>query len=218
MATLIELKKELVEDFGYGKSDFLNDKGKALTFKQVEKKLNEEKAKLAKVKSVSALDEFDEKVEESETARFKDDDMITVMSGVNGSFVHNSKAGNGKFEFRGFGQKGKMPYKELKSINNVTHATLEKGWLLILNKEIISEFNLEDVYAKFLTPNKVDEILNIRTSEIREIIENLAPSARTVLFDEARKRLATGELDSAFIEKTFEDMYNVSLDDNLPVH
>lgn len=220
MATQVQLKEELVEEFGYNKNDFIGENGKPLTVKQLEKKLKEEKAKLANVegKTASALDEFDEEVGGQFVQKFKDDDMINVMSGVNGAFEHHSNAGNGVFKFKGFGQKTQMPYKELKSMNNVSRDTFERGWLLILNKDLIEEFNLIEEYTHFLTPKMVNEILSMRTNEIREVIENLAPAMKTVLYDEARKRIAKGTLDSAFIVKTLEEVYDVSLDDNLPLH
>ena len=220
MATIKEIKEELVRDYSYTKSDFEGENGKPLNFKQLEAILKKEKAKSNSVvveEGDVALDEFDNEAVVEEKSKFKDDDMIMVMAGINGRLVHTSQIGNGKYEFRGFGQKNKMPYKELKSINNLVREALTDGWFIILNKDLIKEFNLESAYTHFLTPARVNQILGMRTENIREVIQGLPKDMRTTLFDEAKRRYNTGELDSTFIVKTFEDEYDISFEDNLPI-
>lgn len=220
MATIKEIKEELVRDYSYTKKDFIGENGKALNFKQLESILKKEKTKADAVEveeGDTSLDEFDIEAVLEEKSKFKDDDMITVMAGVNGRLLHTSQVGNGQFEFRGFGQKNKMPYKELKSMNNLVRESLTDGWYIILNKDLIKEFNLESAYTKFLTPSRVEQILKMRTDNIREVIQSLPKDMRTTLFDEAKRRYNTGELDSTFIVKTFEDEYDISFEDNLPI-
>ena len=226
MANMAEIKDILVSEFGYSKNDFLNEEGKPLKFTQLQALLKKEKAQAKAIEEEvngtaksadSELDEFDEVAEQVQTRKFKDDEMIMVMAGINGNYVHYSQAGNGRFEFKGFGQKTQMPYKELKSMNNLSRGALEKGWLIILNKDLIKEFNLEKEYTKFLTPSRIDQILAIRDSSLRETIEELPKDMRLTLFDEAKRRINNGSIDSAFLVKTLEDVYDVSLEDNLPI-
>lgn len=226
MANMAEIKDILVSEFGYSKNDFLNEEGKPLKFTQLQALLKKEKAQAKEIEKEvngtaesagSELDEFDEVAEQIQARKFKDDEMIMVMAGINGNYVHYSQAGNGRFEFKGFGQKTQMPYKELKSMNNLSRGALEKGWLIILNKDLIKEFNLEKEYTKFLTPSRVDQILAIRDSSLRETIEELPKDMRLTLFDEAKRRINNGSIDSAFLVKTLEDIYDVSLEDNLPI-
>ena len=219
MATIKEIKEELVRDYSYSKADFTNTDGKPLNFKQLESVLKKEKAKANAVEESgnTSLDEFDLEAIVEEKSKFKDDDLIMVMAGINGRLLHTSQAGNGVFEFRGFGQKNKMPYKELKSMYNLAREALTDGWIIILNKDLIKEFNLESAYTHFLTPARVKQILEMRTDDIREVIQSLPNEMRTTLFDEAKRRYNTGELDSSFIIKTFEDEYDISFEDNLPI-
>lgn len=219
MATIKEIKEELVRDYAYGKADFTGENGKPLNFKQLEAILKKEKTKenVVRESGDTSLDEFDLEAIAEEKSKFKDDDLITVMAGINGRLLHTSQVGNGIFEFRGFGQKNKMPYKELKSMNNLAREALIDGWFIILNKDLIKEFNLESAYTNFLTPARVNQILEMRTDDIREVIQKLPKEMRTTLFDEAKKRYNTGELDSSFIVKTFEDEYDISFEDNLPI-
>lgn len=217
-----EIKDTLVTEYGYTKRDFVNEDGKALNYAQLNALLKKEVANTKSIDAevsgdTSSLNEFDEEAIESKSKKFHDDDEIVVMAGINGRLIHKSQAGNGTFEFKQFGQKQQMPYKELKSMNNLARETLERGWIMILNKDLIQEFNLAKEYEKFLTPNRVDEILKIRTNELREIIKELPKDMKLTLFDEAKRRVDNGTLDSSFVIKTFEDIYDISFEDNLPL-
>lgn len=218
MATSKEIKQILVDEFDYQKEDFVGDNGKNLNYKQLESLLRKERKALSEVKTdSSALDEFDGAVVSSEAEKFKDDDLITVMAGINGNLVHHSPVGNGIYQFNGFGQRQQMPYKELKAMNNLTRGTLEDGWIIILNKDIIKDFNLEDKYENFLTPNKVDNILKMSADDLRATIKDLPRSMRTTLIDTAKSRYNAGLFDSASSIKVFEELYDVSFSDNLPL-
>ena len=223
MATSNEIKEELVTIYGYAKNDFLTNEGKKMNFKQLEALLRKEKKRAkdfeAELESdLDELDEFNEDVIESKLTKFKDDDLITVMAGINGQLVHHSPVGNGQFKFNGFGQKQTMPYKELKAINNLVRTTFENGWIIILNKDLIQEFGLEEEYKVFLTPNKVNEILSMKQDDLRETIKELPKSMRTTLIDSAKARYNAGTLDSGSVIKVFEELYDVSFDDNLPLN
>lgn len=219
MATSKEIKQILVEEFDYQKEDFVGKNGKNLNYKQLEALLKKERKALTELDSKSStLDEFDGAVVSSETQKFNDDDLITVMAGINGNLVHHSPVGNGIYKFNGFGQRQQMPYKELKAMNNLTRGTLEDGWIIILNKDIIKEFGLEEEYEYFLTPNKVDSILKMNAKDLEETIKNLPRSMKTTLIDTAKSRYNAGQFDSASSIKVFEKVYDVSFTDNLPLN
>ena len=226
MATKTELlKEELVTKYAYQKDDFIGENGKPLTWKQLEALLKKEEKAHDAIENQEAdsetdsseLDEFDVEVVEEKTHKFKDDDLITVMAGINGQLVHESPVGNGSYKFSGFGQRQTMPYKELKAMNQLSSNTLEDGWIIILNKDLIKEFGLEEQYKKFLTPRKVDEILQMPAVKIKEVIQNLPKSMKTTLIDVARARYNSGKLDSSSVIRTFEEMYDISFEDNLPL-
>lgn len=222
MATAKEIKEILVKEYSYQKQDFVGSNGKNLNYKQLESLLKKEQQKekeLSKVetKEITNLDEFDEEVIIETATKFSDDDLIMVMAGINGQLVHHSPVGNGQYKFNGFGQKQTMPYKELKAVNNLLRGTLESGWIIILNRDLIKEFNLEEEYTKFLTPKKAREILSLGSVELEELIPTLPKSMKTTLLDVAKSEYNIGELDSASTIKTLEKIYDVSFDDNLPI-
>lgn len=215
MATIAEIREELVEKYAYKKSDFEDKDGKKLNFKQVEALLKKEKQNEKKLSEISHLSDFDGEVIEASSTKFKDDDLITVMAGINGRLKHISPVGNGRYVFNGFGQKQKMPYKELKAINNLVHETLSEGLIIILNPDIIKEFGLEERYKSFLTQSKIDEILSMDPNSIRDVIKTLPKAMKTTLIDVAKSRYNSGKLDSIGVITVFEDVYDISFDDNI---
>ena len=218
MATKSDAIREiLVNEYDYQKEDFLNKDGKNKNFKQLEAMLKKEQNSTSN-ESHADLDESDLGVVETVRTGFKADDTINVMAGINGQLVHYSPVGNGVFKFNGFGQRQTMPYKELKAINNLVRGTLEDGWIIILNKDLIKEFNLESEYQKFLTPKKIDEILTMNKEDLTNTIKGLPKSMQTTLIDTAKAKYNVGTLDRASVIKVFEELYDISFEDNLPLN
>lgn len=218
MATSKEIKETLVVDYGYKRNDFLNpETGKDYTYKKLESMLKEEKEKSIVDDSSfdSELSEFDKDVVKAESKSFDDNDLVTVMSGVNGKLIHYSSVGNGSYTFNGFGQQQEMPYKELRSINNLKRKIFEDGLIIILNKEIISEFRLAENYKHILTPSRVDELLKLNANEIVSFLEKASKDTQLTFLDIVKVRYNVGSLDSMSIIKAIEKHYGISLDDNL---
>lgn len=220
MATSKEIKETLVVDYGYKRNDFLNpETGKDYTYKKLESMLKEEKEKEKSIADDSSFDselnEFDKDVVKAKTKSFDDNDLVTVMSGVNGKLIHYSSVGNGSYTFNGFGQQQEMPYKELRSINNLKRKIFEDGLIIILNKEIISEFRLAENYKHILTPSRVDELLKLNANEIVNFLEKASKDTQLTFLDIVKVRYNVGSLDSMSIIKAIEKHYGISLDDNL---
>lgn len=220
MATSKEIKEILVVDYGYKRNDFLNpETGKDYTYKKLESMLKEEKEKEKSIVDDSSFDselnEFDKDVVKAESKSFDDNDLVTVMSGVNGKLIHYSSVGNGSYTFNGFGQQQEMPYKELRSINNLKRKIFEDGLIIILNKEIISEFRLVENYKHILTPSRVDELLKLNANEIVNFLEQASKDTQLTFLDIVKVRYNVGSLDSMSIIKAIEKHYGISLDDNL---
>lgn len=221
MATSKEIKEILVKEYGFKKKDFVNQEtGKDYTFKKLEAMLKEAKAKVENVEDTKEdknvdLSEFDVEVRRVESVKFKDDDLITVMSGVNGKLVHYSQAGNGVFTFTDFGQRQEMPYKELKNINNVLRKTLESGLIIILNKDVIKEFRLENFYENVLTPVRAEKLLDTHADEMIEILKTFSKDSQLTFLDYVKTQYNIGELDKISVIRKIEEYFNISLDDNL---
>ena len=143
MSKKTELKKVLIEVYGYEESELYED-GKIMTNARLEQIIsNEEKSAQeveeekeskvieAKVEVVEdKLDSFfDSGVYEKESTQFKDGDLINVMSGINGLLIHRSRE-TGK-EYRFNGNVSTAPF------NGQRHYD---GWNHILNERVIADY------------------------------------------------------------------------------
>ncbi|MGA9219591.1 MAG: hypothetical protein WBZ57_00195, partial [Pseudomonas graminis] len=123
-----DLINKLVEEYGYEKDDL-----KLLTN--------------AKLQAMFKQEELDAKELESQATRavskvtkVKDDELIAVMSGVEGTFIHRSLATGRMWRFEEFGQIDKMPFAELLTLRNTSNEVFKGGYIVILDKLIQEEF------------------------------------------------------------------------------
>lgn len=107
---------------------------------------------------------------ESEKAEIRAPDnseYIKVMSLLNYRLnLCTKEAGQGKvFKFEKFGQIKKILYSDLVDIMEVHQNFLEAGYFYILNQSVIRHHGLDEVYAKILDKNKIEELLKTQTDE-----------------------------------------------------
>lgn len=216
MATSKELKETLVKEYGYTKKDFVNpETGKEYTFKKLESLLKQEQDKENPVEvEDDSLDEFNQEVVKNVAVKFEDSDLIPVMSGVRGRFIHHSGAGNGVYTFTEFGQVQDIVFKELKNIFNTKRTLLEDGYLIILNKDLIKEFRLEKQYKHVVTPKRVNDLLNRSADELISFLSGTTQEAQLALLSVAKVKYNTGELDKRSTIQALEEFFDTSLEDN----
>ena len=215
MATIKELKEILVKEYGYTKKDFVNpENGKEYTFKKLESLLKQEQDKETSVFDDSSLEEFNQAVVKNVAVKFDDNDLIPVMSGVRGRFLHHSGAGNGVYTFTEFGQVQDIVFKELKHIFNTKRILLEEGYLIILNKDLIKEFRLEEQYKHVVTPKRVNDLLNRSAEELTTFLSGTTKEAQLALLSVAKVKYNTGELDKRSTIQALEEFFDTSLEDN----
>lgn len=239
-----ELQDLLKKDFGMEDKDFKNDEGKPMTKTQLEKLLEDKQLEqtleepadevVDVVDAVEKESEKEENVKEDEADElpdffdgdtingtdkvFEENELIQVMSGVYGLLTHRPLAGGGEKNFSGFGQVQRFPYKELVQIYNLYPTNFTDGTLVILNKDLIKEFGLTDLYKNILTPEKLKGIANLSFDKFKDLIESVPRDMRVTIFDMVRKLHKVGKIDSVKIIKYLEDTYDISLDDNQPVN
>ena len=100
---------------------------------------------------------------------------------------------------------------------NLTSKTLDEGWLVILNKDIIKDFGYEDMYENILTPKNIKEIFKKETEEVREFVSQLPKSMQVTIIDTAREMYRSGKLDRKSIIDVIQNTFDISLEDNAPI-
>lgn len=226
-----ELTSILVNDYGYSKSDLKDNNGKPYTNATLVSMINKEreeeeslrvevKKEVEDVKEESAdIYNIEENLYDSyEAFDIKDDDLIVVMSGVSKDLIHRSKRTGRMWKFTRFGQTDKMPFIELVTIHNVNPSCFEDGRLIILNKKVAKNFNLDQMYNNIITPQSLDKLILEDTPEgIISTIENLPKGMKNTFFSRARDLYEQNKIDSVSTIKTIENYYGVSLEDNAPL-
>jgi hypothetical protein len=90
------------------------------------------------------------------------DSYVKVMS-LTPHLLNLSTEGNGKgkiFTFHKFGEVKKILYRDLVDILSANQKFHEQGLFYIMNKEVIEEHGLEDMYEKVLTKESILKIIN----------------------------------------------------------
>lgn len=200
-----DLINKLVEEYGYEKDDL-----KLLTN--------------AKLQAMFKQEELDAKELESQATRvaskatkIKDDELISIMSGVEGTFIHRSLATGRMWRFEKFGQIDKMPFSELLTLRNTSNEVFKGGYIVILDKVIQDEFGLTSLYENILTPENIGEIFTKSIEEMEKIIDSLPEGMKATLVIKARDMYNSRELDSASKIDFLQKKFDFSFADNAPL-
>ena len=195
----------LVDEYGYEKEDiklFTNGKLQ-MTIKQ-----EEEDAK--------AMEEDDSIIVEKES-KIKDDDLIVVMNTQHGAWTHRSGLTNKSWKFKQFGQTAKFPFAELLALRNVNQMAFEKGYFIVLNKDVQEMFGLTELYKNILTPDNIEEIFKKDVADLEVFVANLPQGMKSTFVAKARELHEADKLWDTRIIKFIENTFKISLEDNAPL-
>lgn len=226
-----EMVSLLKDKYGYQDSELKGDDGNYLINRELENLIEEEEKKIEQEnvkelvdepESVEETDEpeidedlafFDQGVDSIVNKKYDDKDEIMVMSGLSNTYRHKSELGR-DYVFNRFGQVEKMPYSEVRRIQNQTPMVFKDGWLLILNLDVIKDFGLERQYRHVVTPKNIDKILKQDEQTVLEFTKNLPKALKTTFAEYAKKQYKNGTLDSIRVINAIEDGTGKSIKDS----
>lgn len=213
-----DLETILVEEYGYDKED-LKENGRPITnAKLIAMIEQEDKDAKELTEPKEELSELDKEVTTvTNTHRFKDDDLVVVMNGLNGALVHRSESTGRVWRFTEFGQTEKIPYGELLSIRNQSSKVFNEGWMIILNRQIQEEFGLTELYKNIITPQTIDSVFDKDVDELEEFIDAMPNGAKSAFIGRARQLYESRELDSMMKIELIQNKFGFSLEDNAPL-
>lgn len=200
-----DLIKILVDEYGYEKDDiklFTNGKLQALI------KQEEADAKAMEA-SENALVATEEKI--------KDEDLIVVMNGGNGGFIHKSDRTNRRWKFTTFGQTDKMPYAELLAMRNTSPKVFEDCHLVVLNQTVQEQFGLVEKYKNIITPERIEEIFKKDVTELEAFVDALPQGMKVTFVSKARELYEDRKLYDIRVVEMIEKKFGFSLVDNAPL-
>lgn len=199
-----DLINTLVEEYGYEKEDiklFTNAKLQAL-IKQEEKDAEQL--------------ELDSTFEKATEQQFKDEDSIVIMSGGSGAYKHVSRTGR-VWKFTAFGQKDKMPFGELLAIKNIAPRVLERGYIVVLNKEVAEILGLTEIYKNIIMPDNIDDIFKKDVAELEAFLDALPEGMKITFVQKARELYTSRKLYDIRIVEMIQNKFGFSLEDNAPL-
>ena len=193
------------------KEDLKDAEGKPFTNAKLESLIKQEEKDAEQAEFEEIVAPVEEYVE------IKDEDMIAVMNGEQGELVHRSRRTGRMWKFTRFGQTDRLPFIELLTIQNNNTKFLEECSLIILDKRVIENFGLEEVYKNIITPQNLDELFSLDADEIVETIRNLPETLKGTFFSRAKELYVQGKMDSISLKNAIEKEYGVSIEDNAPL-
>lgn len=127
--------------------------------------------------------------------------LITSMTtgGVNMKTSNDGSARH--FRFEKLGQTIPIIYEHLINCINTDRWLFEDGLVYISDSNVVREQCLEDAYKKFLTPDKIENILDFNVDTIREMVSSTTDAIQETIVDlVAAKMNKGGSIDMNKIE------------------
>lgn len=127
--------------------------------------------------------------------------LITSMTtgGVNMKTSNDGSARH--FRFEKLGQTIPIIYEHLINCINTDRWLFEDGLVYISDSNVVREQCLEDAYKKFLTPDKIENILDFDVDTIREMVSSTTDAIQETIVDlVAAKMNKGGSIDMNKIE------------------
>lgn len=127
--------------------------------------------------------------------------LITSMTtgGVNMKTSNDGSARH--FRFEKLGQTIPIIYEHLINCINTDRWLFEDGLVYISDPNVVREQCLEDAYKKFLTPDKIENILDFDVDTIREMVSSTTDAIQETIVDlVAAKMNKGGSIDMNKIE------------------
>ena len=141
--------------------------------------------------SVSEPEEYVEKEQEEIplTKRIKVTSITT--GGVNLKTSYDS--GARKFRLEHLGQTKAIQYEYLIDCINTDRWLFEDGLVYINDPQVVEEQLLEEEYKKFLTPDKIQNILTFDTETIKEMVSNATKAIQETICSVVINKINDGE-------------------------
>lgn len=217
-----EMEDLLMSEYNYSKKDLRDEKGNPLVNKVLKEMIEKEEANKEKAVETPKEATVEEDLFELDETIFEprhnlgDNDLVLCMSGVSGNLNFVSPLSGFRATVNGFGQTMKIPYKDLVYVNNIANKAFMEGQIIVLNKAVQEEFGLTEVYKSVITPKNIDAVLNFEAEKLSNFIKEMPKGMKATLYDEARNKYRSGEIDSVHTIKVLEDEFGVSFEDNAP--
>lgn len=166
---------------------------------ELENNLEKENAELREQLSamMDMIKELQSKQNGEKTVTLQDEfrRRVTITSiSTGGINLRTNTTGSAKpFRLERFGQTIPIIYEDLMDCINTDRWIFEEGFVYINDEQAIKEQYLEDAYKKFLTADKIKNILTFDDDKIAEMVANSTPEIQETIIKLVCDKINKGE-------------------------
>lgn len=141
--------------------------------------------------------------------------LVPVVSRVKGGLTYKSSRTHQIYRFDEFGDEQVMELSELRTMLSSQRSFLQRGWLEILDEEIVQYLNIEKFQTNIITDDDIEILFMSTPDEVKEVLNGATTNTKRVVFGFAREKYINGELTNIHLIKAIEDSLDEKLDPNI---
>ena len=146
--------------------------------------------------------------------KLDDNLLVTIKSNVKGKLIYKSKRSGQEWRFTDIGDEDTIELSELRTMLSSNRAFLEKGWIIVLDDEVIEYLNLKRLQKNVVDADDVEFLLQLEPAKILESIKEASTNTKSLLFSFAQEKFMNGELNDYRVIKAIEEGLGQILDPN----
>ncbi|OMD71209.1 hypothetical protein [Paenibacillus odorifer] len=141
--------------------------------------------------------------------------LVPVVSRVKGGLTYKSSRTHQIYRFDDFGDEQVMELSELRTMLSSQRAFLQRGWLEILDDEIVQYLNIEKFQTKVVTDEDIEILFMSSPEEVKDVLGEANTNTKRAVFGFARDKYINGTLINVHLIKAIEDSLGEKLDPNI---
>ena len=146
--------------------------------------------------------------------RLDENRLVPIASGVHGGLTYISRDGSVILKFEQYGDEDVIELRHLRAMLSQARKFLQKGWIRVLDDEVIEYLNLERFQRENVNPEDLEGLFDKKPEHILEVIKTSSVNAKRLIYARAKEKYINGELTNVHIIKAIEEGIGESLDPN----
>ncbi|MBX4152256.1 hypothetical protein [Paenibacillus lautus] len=131
--------------------------------------------------------------------------LVPIASNVDGTLIYKGGRSGQVWKFTQYGDEDVMELSELRAMLSSNRAFLEKGWIKVLDDEVIDYLNLQRFQKNVIDRDNIEYILTQGPEQIKQSIKESSANTKTLIFSFARDKFLQGELTDYHTIKAIEE-------------
>lgn len=167
------------------------------------------KTNTEEVETTETVVEATSKVETPQPRKLQDTDRIEIMNNTTGIYGYVSRNGY-SFELEEYGDTISIPLSELRILFSSQKKHLKKAWIIILDEDVVDEFNLTRDYEYIFTEEEVDGLLS-HPDKINDVLPKMTNAMQTIVIARAKSKFKANELYDFRIVQAIQNVTGINI-------